>query len=229
MASAGELSSGSRTPRGVSTGARLALSLLVGVIVAVVTVLAGAAMYAPAVGWDAAAITLLVWTWLTIWPMDDREAATHATREDPTRAVSDVLLLSAAAASLAAVGFFLLQASSAKGPTQDILAGVGVGTVALSWLVVHTVFTLRYAMLYYTGPDGGVNFNQSAPPRYVDFAYLAFTIGMTFQVSDTDLQTPAIRATALRHALLSYLFGAVIVATTVNLVAGLGTSSGGGG
>ena len=72
---------------------------------------------------------------------------------------------------------------------------------------------------------GGVDFNQSASPRYLDFAYLAFTIGMTFQVSDTDLQTSAIRATALRHALLSFLFGAIIVATTVNLVAGLGASS----
>jgi len=191
--------------------------------------LAGAAKYAPAVGWDALAITLLVLTWFAILPMDAREAATHATREDPTRAVSDVLLLCAAVASLAAVGFFLLQASSVKGPTQDLLAGVGVGTVALSWLVVHTVFTLRYAMLYYTGPDGGVDFNQSAPPSYVDFAYLAFTIGMTFQVSDTDLESPAIRATALRHALLSFVFGAVIVATTVNLVAGMGTSGGGGG
>ena len=59
------------------------------------------------------------------------------------------------------------------------------------------------------------------PPRYTDFAYLAMTLGMTFQVSDTDLQTPEIRATALRHALLSYLFGAVIVATTINLVGGL--------
>jgi uncharacterized membrane protein len=229
MASAGSSSTQSKRPRGGSTGVRLALSLLVGLIVGVVVLLAGAAQYAPAVGWDAAAITLLVWTWLTIWPMDAQEASTHATREDPTRAVSDVLLLSAAVASMAAVGFFLLQASSAKPPTQDILAGVGVATVALSWLVVHTVFTLRYAMLYYTGTEGGVDFNQSAPPRYVDFAYLAFTLGMTFQVSDTDLQSPAIRATALRHALLSYLFGALIVATTVNLVAGLGTSSGGGG
>jgi uncharacterized membrane protein len=66
-----------------------------------------------------------------------------------------------------------------------------------------------------------VNFNQDEPPDYVDFAYLAFTIGMTFQVSDTDLQESAIRHTALRHALLSYLFGAVIVAGTINLVAGL--------
>jgi uncharacterized membrane protein len=138
-----------------------------------------------------------------------------------------VIVLSAAVASLAAVGFFLLQASSAKGSSQDVLAATGVATVALSWFVVHTVFVLRYALLYYTGHDGGVDFNQPTPPRYSDFAYLAFTLGMTFQVSDTDLQTPAIRATALRHALLSYLFGAVILATTINLVAGLGTSSGG--
>ncbi|MDT5017597.1 MAG: hypothetical protein QOD39_3757, partial [Mycobacterium sp.] len=82
---------------------------------------------------------------------------------------------------------------------------------------------LRYAMLFYSGPEGGVNFNQPSSPRYTDFAYLAFTIGMTFQVSDTDLRTPAFRATALRHALLSYLFGAVIVATTINLVAGFGS------
>jgi uncharacterized membrane protein len=94
--------------------------------------------------------------------------------------------------------------------------------VGLSWLLVHTVYTLRYAMLYYAGRDGGIDFNQTTSPRYSDFAYLAFTLGMTFQVSDTDLKTPAIRATALRHALLSYLFGAVIVATMINLVAGLG-------
>ena len=98
--------------------------------------------------------------------------------------------------------------------------------MALSWLLVHTVFTLRYALLYYTGRDGGIDFNQSAPPCYSDFAYLAFTLGMTFQVSDTDLKTPNIRRTALRQALLSYLFGAVILAATVNLIAGLGSSGG---
>jgi uncharacterized membrane protein len=160
--------------------------------------------------------------------MGAQATAAHATREDPTRPDSDVILLSAAVASLVAVGFFLLQASSAKGSSQDILAATGIATVALSWFVVHTVFMLRYALLYYTGHDRGVDFNQPTPPRYSDFAYLAFTVGMTFQVSDTDLQSPAIRATALRHALLSYLFGAVILATTINLVAGLGSSSGGG-
>jgi uncharacterized membrane protein len=218
------------TPRpgaGLGTGVRVAVSAGIGVLTGVSLAVAGAARYAPAVGWDVAVAVLLGWVWFTVWPMGTDATAAHATREDPTRAVTDTILLAAAVASLAAVGFFLIQASSAKGSAQDLLAGVGVATVALSWLLVHTVFTLRYALLYYTGRDGGIDFNQTTPPRYSDFAYLAFTLGMTFQVSDTNLKTPAIRATALRHALLSYLFGAVILAATVNLVAGLGSSSGG--
>lgn len=92
---------------------------------------------------------------------------------------------------------------------------------------MHTVLTLRYALLYYTGRHGGIDFNQSGDPAYVDFGYLAFTLGMNYQVSDTDLQNRPIRATALRHALLSYLLGAVVLATVINLVAGLGSNSGG--
>jgi uncharacterized membrane protein len=212
------------THRGASTGQRLIVALGAGVVAGVVTVALGSAKFAPAVGWDVAALTLLIWLWTTIWPMGADQTAKHATREDPTRAVGDLVLLATAVASLAAVGFFLLQASSASGATRSILAGLGVGTIALSWLTVHTVFTLRYALLYYSGRDSGIAFNQPTPPRYSDFAYVAFTIGMTFQVSDTNLQTPAIRATALRQALLSYLFGAIIIATMINLVAGLGSS-----
>ena len=98
-----------------------------------------------------------------------------------------------------------------------------VGSVALAWASVHTVFTTRYARIYYTGPDEGVDFNEDDPPCYSDFAYVAFTIGMTFQVSDTDLKTKEIRATALKHGLLSYLFGAVIIAAMINLVVSLGS------
>lgn len=228
MTRTGKATAISRQPTGPNTGLRLAVAGAIGVVAAVVIALIGAIRYAPALGWDVAAGTLLLWTWIRIWRMGADDTAVNATREDPTRPVSDVLLLAAAVVSLIAVGFFLVQASSAKGSAQDLLAAVGVVTVVLSWLVVHTVFTLRYAMLYYTGKDGGVNFNQSVAPRYSDFAYLAFTIGMTFQVSDTDLETPAIRATALRHALLSYLFGAVILATMINLVAGLANNAGGG-
>jgi uncharacterized membrane protein len=83
------------------------------------------------------------------------------------------------------------------------------------------VFTLRYARTYYSEPTGGIDFNEEDPPTYLDFAYLALTIGMTFQVSDTNLTSKPIRRTALGHAMLSYLFGAVIVALVINVVASL--------
>jgi uncharacterized membrane protein len=135
--------------------------------------------------------------------------------------VTDLLLLIAAIASLAAVGTVLVQAAQMQGGAEGLRVGLGLASVVLSWAMVHTVFTLRYAHLYYQGPDGGIDFNDSGPPTYHDFAYLAFTIGMTFQVSDTALETQLIRRTALRHALLSYLFGTGILATTINLVASL--------
>jgi uncharacterized membrane protein len=197
--------------------------LLAGLCAAVATGASGAWEYAPLVGWDSAAVVFTTWVWLATGPMSSSATASYATREDPGRAVTDLIVLIASVASLAAVGLVLVHASAARGAQQSLIAGLGVGSVGLSWLTVHTLFTLRYARLYYTGEDGGVNFNQDAPPRYLDFAYLAFTIGMTFQVSDTELQSPAIRHSALRHALLSYLFGAVILATTINLIAGLGT------
>jgi uncharacterized membrane protein len=106
---------------------------------------------------------------------------------------------------------------------RGVEIGLGAGSVVVSWLVVHTIFTLKYARPYYGGDsrEGGVDFENDVRPPYSDFAYLAFTIGMTFQVSDTDLQSAAFRRLALRHALLSYLFGAVILAATINLVAGI--------
>jgi uncharacterized membrane protein len=176
---------------------------------------------APLVAWDIAAVTLVCWVWATIWRLDARDTARHAEREDPTRAAADAILLAAAVASLVAVGYVIVSAGPGGGLREGLQVGFGVGSVLLSWSVIHTVFALRYARLYYIDEDGGVDFHEKAQPRYSDFAYLAFTVGMTFQVSDTELNTSAFRATVLRHALLSYLFGTVIVALTINLVAGL--------
>jgi uncharacterized membrane protein len=81
---------------------------------------------------------------------------------------------------------------------------------------------LRYARLYYNDPRGGIEFAEpDKTPDYLDFVYVSFTVGMTFQVSDTDIQSSRIRRTVLRHALLSFLFGAVILGVTVNVVASL--------
>jgi uncharacterized membrane protein len=206
---------------------RLALAVLVGLVAAGVAVWLGGKGLAPMIGWDFTVVTFISWVWLTIWPMDAAATKELAGREDPTQASTDALILTAAVASLAAVAVVLVLASSAQAGAKAALTGLAIISVALSWLMLHTLFTLRYAVLYYRDkPEGGVDFNQDEPPRYSDFAYLGFTLGMTFQVSDTDLQTTAIRATALRHALLSYLFGAIILATTINLIAGLGSGGG---
>jgi uncharacterized membrane protein len=77
-----------------------------------------------------------------------------------------------------------------------------------------------YARLYYTPPSGGIDFADD-DPDFRDFAYTAFTIGMTYQVSDTTLRDRGIRRTVLGHAFISYVFGVVIVAAGVNVVAGL--------
>jgi uncharacterized membrane protein len=205
--------------RSTVASTRVALAAAAGVLATTATVVTVRASVAPTVGWIAAAAIWLAWTWADIRPMDSRETAAHATREDTSRPVSDLLLVAASVFSLAAVGVVLVQARSHH---EDLSAALGVCSVAASWLVTHTVFTVRYAHAYYAGPDAGVDFNMATPPAYSDFAYLAFTIGMTYQVSDTDSQTPQIRAIALRHGLLSFLLGAVVLATTVNLVASLG-------
>jgi uncharacterized membrane protein len=211
------------TPSYVSSRVRVLVAFAVGACAGIALLLAGQGRLAPLVTWDVAASVFLIWIWAKVWPMGREETAAHACREDPGRLVADSLLLTASVVSLAAVGVVLIKAGDSSGSTRDLLIALGVVSVVIGWLVVHTVYTLRYADLYYDGTPGGVDFNEDGPPVYVDFAYLAFTIGMTFQVSDTDLQSRAIRRAALRHALLSYLFGVVIIATTINLVAGLTT------
>jgi uncharacterized membrane protein len=202
----------------VSAYLRLASSVALGLTAGAILAASDLAEFSLIVVWDVAAVTFLLWAWIEIWPMGPDETARLAVREDPGRTIREVLLLVASTASLVAIG--LVVAGSGAVPTA-VRAGLAVTSVVVSWTVVHTIFTFRYARLYYTGPDGGIEFNQDDRPQYSDFAYLSFTIGMTFQVSDTDVTTKEIRATTLRHGLLSYIFGAVIIAATINLLAGL--------
>jgi len=172
-------------------------------------------------GWDAAGLTFLVWTWRAVWGLDEVQSGQNAEREDPTQPVADLILLAAALASLGGVAVVLATSKSANGAALVANLALAVGSVAVSWAVVHTVYALKYARLYYRGTNGGIDFHDRDEPAYKDFAYLAFTVGMTFQVSDTDISRQDIRATILRHMLLSYLLGAVVIGVTVNLVAGL--------
>jgi uncharacterized membrane protein len=172
------------------------------------------------------AIIYLAWTWTLIRHMTAAQTREHACRrheEDATRRWSHAVMLLASIASPAGVGYLLLAETSKSGDV--VAAAVGALSVVASWFAVHTVFMLRYARLFYSGAEDGIDFNQGHDPKsqptYRDFAYLAFTIGMTYQVSDTNLKAGNIRATALGHAMLSFVLGAIILAVTINLVVGL--------
>src|SRR4029450_6832071 len=175
-------------------------------------------------GWDVAALAFLMSVWPIIVRADGPRAALLAKREDENRGSATALLLGASVASLLGVGFALTLAGREGGALQVLLIRFAVLTVVLSWTVVNTVFTLRYADLHFGSKDPGIAFDDPAGPEeptYRDFAYVAFTIGMCYQVSDTTIRDPRIRRTVLSHALLSYVVGVVIVAASVSLITGL--------
>ena len=175
-------------------------------------------------GWDAAALTFLLTTWPVIFRADSSRVAQLVAREDDTEGSARALLVGVSVASLLGVGYVLHLAGRESGAQRVLLIGAAVLTVVLSWTVMNTVYTLRYADEDFRSKAGGIEFGDQdghERPSYRDFAYVAFTIGMTYQVSDTTLRDTRIRRTVLAHATLSYLFGVVIVAGSVSLISGL--------
>src|SRR5215468_4356730 len=175
-------------------------------------------------GWDAAAFTILLIIWPIIVRADGSLAPQLAAREDETEGSARTLLVGACVASLVGAGYALHLAGRESGAPRVLLIGFAVLTVMLSWTVVNTVYTLRYADENFRSKPGGIAFgteDDQQHPSYRDFAYVAFTIGMCYQVSDTTLRDTQVRRTALTHAILSYLFGVVIIAGSVNLISGL--------
>ena len=200
---------------------RISVAVVLGVAVALTVVNTVGWRFALA-GWIATAGLYVVWTRLILGPMDAEQTRKWVTREDPTRWVADVVIVSASIASLGGVGY-VVAAGSASVTESVQSAVVGILTVAASWFAVHTLYTVHYARLYYSDDPGGINFHDREPPCFQDFAYVAYTVGMTYQVSDTEIEARSIRSTVLRHAMLSYLLGAVVLAVTINLIAGLGS------
>jgi uncharacterized membrane protein len=209
-------------PRTGYAAVRLGAALLFGIGTLAGSLAGGAAWgVAFSLGWSALALVFLVLAGAVLLPMDGATTKKHARADDVSRPTADLLLVGSSVTSLIAVGYTLIVAGNRHGTTEALLIGLVVVSVALAWMVVHVVYMLRYAGAYYGDPVGGIDFGGDTQPDYRDFAYLALTIGMTYQVSDTNLKTKAFRHMALRHALLSYLFGAVIVAVTINAVASL--------
>jgi uncharacterized membrane protein len=200
---------------------RVRVGIAAGIAVAGVVLAFGASWSIAALcASDVASLVFVVWVWATVAHADAAATAAMARSEDASRPAAEAVLVGSCAASLVAVVFVLAQAGRAHAPARGLLTALALGSVTLAWTAIHTVYALRYARLYYSPPPGGIDFEGGAP-GYLDFAYLALTIGMTYQVSDTDLTGKRVRRTALHHALLSYVFGAVILATAVSSVAAL--------
>lgn len=172
-------------------------------------------------GWSVLALTDVIWVLVLIWPMDAVRTRAHATAEDPGRPIARLVVLVGGFASLGAVVIVLLQTGSAHPARAFVLAGVAVIAVAASWALIQVDYLLRYAHVYYTPPEGGIHFNQDEDPVYSDFVYFSVGLGMTYQVADTSVRTNAIRRIVVAQTLLAYLFGAVILATVINLVTSL--------
>jgi uncharacterized membrane protein len=206
---------------GSSERLRVTICAAVGLSVAAVVAFATVWQLALLAGWIVTATVLVVATWRDLGRLDPTVTAQVATREDDSRAASRAVLVAASVVSLGAIVFALHLASSSDTVLKVALTASSLTSVIVSWLVVNTVFVLRYAHLYYGGEGvGGVEFPGGEAPCYRDFAYLGFTVGMTFQVSDTAITDRIFRATVLRHALLAYLFSIAIIGLTINVIAG---------
>ena len=173
-------------------------------------------------GWDVSAAFIVGSVWSFVAGLNAISTQDVARREDDSRAAVDLIVVIASLISLVGVVAGLAHARSHPGTISSVLTGVAVFTVFLSWFTVHTLFVLRYAHLYYTAPVGGITFaDAEEAPDYLDFVYFAFTVGMTFQVSDTGIDKRTIRRAVTRHALLSYVYATVIVGVAINVVGNL--------
>ena len=219
-------STGGGPKKRVSANVRVPIAGAFGLVIGCVLAFIAPWQIAVLLGWNAAGLAYVAWVWWTVRRMEPVHARTHATAIDESTSTANVVLILACIASLLGVGLELLRVSGLHGASRAWGTFVAVATVAMSWTVVHVVFMLRYADVYYR-VDRGIDFHQDTEadedegPDYKDFAYVAFTIGMTYQVSDTDLTSKDIRRLATRHALLSFVFGTAIIAITINIVAGL--------
>ena len=189
-----------------------------GILIAVVVTALIDPLLGVLVGIVATAATFVLTGWWALWPMDAESTSRHARRDEFEPRLEEVVVVAWALGGLIAVTLLLLLSRTNE---RSLVALLALAGVAMSWAGLHLLYAARYAYLYYSGKPGGIDFNGDESPAYRDFLYFSYNLGMTYQVSDTDVSSRTIRTVVLRHCLLSYAFGTVILATTINLIAGI--------
>lgn len=177
--------------------------------------------------WDVFALTYIILSWIIFFLRPPEQIRKVARVDDGSRLYVFLVILIAAFSSMFTV-LLLMLSEDANGTAKILYIPVAVGGMMLSWAMVHTTFTVHYAHLYYddakednTKHAEGLIFPKEKKPDYLDFAYFSFVIGMTFQVSDVQIESRTIRRIALIHGLLSFMLNTFVVALTINLIAGL--------
>lgn len=204
----------------LSAVSRLVGSVVIGAAVGVLIGLRRDPAIGSLAGIATASVVFVAVGWLVLWPMDAERTRRNARREDFQPFIEEVSVVAAALSGLVGIVVILVLGRSGEG---QVAAATALAGVFAAWAAVHLMYAARYAYLFYDTPKGGIDFNSEDPPSYRDFFYFSYNLGMTYQVSDTDVSDRRVRAIVLRHCLLSYAFGTVILATTINLVAGVVT------
>lgn len=214
---------------GLDANYRLIISLAIGLIAFFIFKGNMSRLQLILVSWTSCATTLIILNWLIIIFADPRSVRNAARILDYSRLVIFLFIVIASIASLVAVASLLVSERAGHSPGRNYHIGLAIATVVLSWWLIHTIFSVHYAHMYYdTDTDeggrlkvGGLQFPHTEEPDYLDFVYFGFVIGMTFQVSDVEIADRKIRRMGLLHGVVAFAFNMSIIALTVNLISTL--------
>ena len=178
---------------------------------------------------DSGELVFLAAVWLMMARSTPDGMRRRAQLEDEGRYAVLTLSVTAAVAILLTIVFELHGIKDLSAGAAGLRVALAASTILLSWFFMNTIFALHYAHGYYGDADpssdykpvGGLNFPGRPEPDYWDFLYFSFVIGMTFQVSDVQIEDHALRRGVLAHGVLAFFFNVIIMALTINIVAGL--------
>ncbi|MDB5072923.1 MAG: hypothetical protein JWM87_4034 [Candidatus Eremiobacteraeota bacterium] len=186
--------------------------------------------------YDAGTITLLSFFWLKGLHDDPKMTRARAALDDPGKNAILLVVLGAVVVGLVAAIAILGHGPQVQNGTEKWAAYIlGVVAISAGWFLVHTVYTFRYAHLYYYDDDsdgvacGGIKFPGTDEPSDWDFAYFAFCIGTSFAVSDPQVTETRVRRDVMSQSVISFAYNSVIVGMVINLFAGIFSASSGGG
>lgn len=208
---------------------KLLISLSIGIIVYFIIKIEHLDMLTHAmVGWDTFSLCMITLNWITFSITTSQQIREQSKVQDSSRTIIFFIILIATFASFLAV-LLLLITKHQSTRTETIHLIIAITGMVLSWFLIHTIFTLRYAHIFYGDDEdqpethaGGLEFPDDKEPDYFDFAYFAFVLGMTFQVSDVQISSKRLRKIAMWHGLLSFGYNTIMIALTINLIAGFG-------